>query len=71
MFEENNMEIITPKNSYLDCTDNFGKLERGVVVDSITYIYDLQEENNFKVVTPINKKALPNFAKKRLRNRKT
>ena len=27
------------KNAFLHCDDNFGRMEKGVVIDSITYIY--------------------------------
>jgi len=64
------MEVITPKNSFLYTTDSFGKLERGVVVASITYIYESQDDYKFYVAIPIKKKPLPKFAKKRHKNRK-
>lgn len=36
-------EIIAKKNSWLYPPDDCGKLEKGVVADSVTYLYELNE----------------------------
>jgi len=48
-------EIVT-KNKWLYPTDEFGKMERGVVHDSITYVYELNENNKNDLVILSEKK---------------
>ena len=44
------------KNTFLYPTDEFGKMERGVVHDSITYVYELNENNKNDLVILSEKK---------------
>lgn len=38
------------KNKWLYPTDEFGKMEKGVVSESITYVYELNENNRSDLV---------------------
>lgn len=37
------------KNAFLHCDDNFGRMEKGVVIDSVTYIYENKKEDSFEI----------------------
>jgi len=37
------------KNAFLHCDDNFGRMEKGVVIDSVTYIYENKKEDMFEI----------------------
>lgn len=39
-------KIVATRNSYLYPEDDFGKLEKGVVSDSVNYVYDLNENKS-------------------------
>jgi hypothetical protein len=46
------------KNNWLYPTDEFGKMENGVVSESITYIYELNENNRNDFVILSEKKLV-------------
>jgi hypothetical protein len=37
------------KNAFLHWDDNFGRMEKGVVIDSVTYIYENKKEDSFEI----------------------
>jgi hypothetical protein len=39
----------TSKNAFLHGADNFGKIERGVVLDGMTYTFDNERGNGFEI----------------------
>lgn len=46
------------KNKWLYPTDDFGKMEKGVVSESITYVYELNENNRNDLVILSEKKLV-------------
>lgn len=41
---------VTPsKNAFIHCDDNFGRMEKGVVIDSVTYIYENKKEDSLEI----------------------
>ncbi len=51
--KQTNPEIAT-KNKWLYPTDEFGKMEKGIVYESITYVYELNKNNtnDLVILTP-------------------
>lgn len=47
------------KNKWLYPTDEFGKMEKGMVSESITYVYELNENNKNDLVIFSEKKLMP------------
>ncbi len=58
-------EIVVTRNTFLYPTDEFGKLEKGVVYDSNTYLYELNENNRNDLVILSEKELLRAKWKKR------
>ena len=41
---------VPSKNSFLHCADNYGTMEKGIVFENTTYIYEKNENSEFKPV---------------------
>ena len=62
-------KIVATRNSYLYPEDDFGKLEKGVVSDSVTYAYDLNENKSDDKNLVILPEKKPYQAKRKKRRR--
>jgi len=50
VFKKNINPKVPSKNSFLNCEDNFGTMDKGVVVKNTTYIYEKNDNSDFKTV---------------------
>jgi hypothetical protein len=63
-------EIVATRNSFLYPEDDFGKLEKGVVTDSVTYVYELNEnKSDCKDLVILSEKKIYRAKRKKFRGK--